>query len=109
MKANQIFTIKTFPQGKIAVTPKKTTLNFSNLVLACGAFSVFLSSSIVLGSSMISSFGSFYTDQNSLFEYEKQNIHRTSIPWLENRKDCEHTGRTWEGGKCWDSEHDMMF
>lgn len=33
----------------------------------------------------------------------------TSIPWLENQFDCEHTGRTWRNGKCWDSEHNPLF
>jgi hypothetical protein len=33
----------------------------------------------------------------------------TSIPWLENQFDCEHTGRTWRNGKCWDWEHNPLF
>ena len=33
----------------------------------------------------------------------------TSIPWLDNKFECEHTGRTWRDGDCWDSEHNPMF
>jgi hypothetical protein len=33
----------------------------------------------------------------------------TSIPWIFDKSECEHTGRTWEGGKCWDDEHNPMF
>jgi hypothetical protein len=33
----------------------------------------------------------------------------TSIPWIFDKSECEHTGRTWEGGKCWDGEHNPMF
>ncbi|MBO3458095.1 hypothetical protein G7B40_034760 [Aetokthonos hydrillicola Thurmond2011] len=35
--------------------------------------------------------------------------HPASIPWLENKSDCQHTGRIWEHGKCWDYEHNPMF
>ncbi len=35
--------------------------------------------------------------------------HPTSIPWISNQPKCEHTGRTWRNGKCWDYEHNMMF
>ncbi|ARV60855.1 hypothetical protein BZZ01_21535 [Nostocales cyanobacterium HT-58-2] len=33
----------------------------------------------------------------------------TSIPWQQNQSQCEHNGRTWRDGKCWDYEHNPMF
>ncbi|MEH2162542.1 MAG: hypothetical protein V7K38_16230 [Nostoc sp.] len=33
----------------------------------------------------------------------------TSIPWISDKSECEHTGRIWRDGKCWDSEHNPNF
>ncbi|MEH2326362.1 MAG: hypothetical protein V7K32_22930 [Nostoc sp.] len=33
----------------------------------------------------------------------------TSIPWIEDKSECEHTGRIWNHGKCWDSEQSPNF
>ncbi|MEH2329946.1 hypothetical protein [Nostoc sp.] len=33
----------------------------------------------------------------------------TSIPWIYNKSECEHTGRIWNDGKCWDTEHSPNF
>ena len=33
----------------------------------------------------------------------------TSIPWLTEKSQCQHTGRTWRDNKCWDYEHNPMF
>ena len=33
----------------------------------------------------------------------------TSIPWIDDKSECEHTGRIWNNGKCWDSEHSPNF
>lgn len=33
----------------------------------------------------------------------------TSIPWIENKSDCQDTNRTWRDNKCWDYEHSSMF
>lgn len=35
--------------------------------------------------------------------------HPTSIPWIDNSSQCEHSGRSWENNKCWDSEHSPTF
>ncbi|WP_334712985.1 hypothetical protein [Nostoc sp.] len=35
--------------------------------------------------------------------------HSTSIPWIDDPSECEHTGRNWRDGKCWDNEHNPMF
>lgn len=36
-------------------------------------------------------------------------VHPTGIPWLETQADCEKSGRVWQEGNCWDSEHDPTF
>ncbi len=33
----------------------------------------------------------------------------TSIPWIYDKSECEHTSRIWHDGKCWDSEHSPNF
>ncbi|MEH2195924.1 MAG: hypothetical protein V7K98_25230 [Nostoc sp.] len=33
----------------------------------------------------------------------------TSIPWIYDNSECEHTGRIWHDQKCWDSEHNPNF
>ncbi|MEH2438354.1 MAG: hypothetical protein V7K25_29845 [Nostoc sp.] len=33
----------------------------------------------------------------------------TSIPWINDKSECEQTGRSWNNGKCWDSEHSPNF
>ncbi|MCW5315050.1 hypothetical protein GTQ43_14895 [Nostoc sp. KVJ3] len=35
--------------------------------------------------------------------------HSTSIPWIDDASECEHTGRSWSDRKCWDKEHNPMF
>ncbi|MDZ8238443.1 MAG: hypothetical protein RMZ69_14890 [Nostoc sp. ChiQUE01a] len=35
--------------------------------------------------------------------------HSTSIPWIDDASECEHTGRDWRDRKCWDNEHSPMF
>jgi hypothetical protein len=35
--------------------------------------------------------------------------HPTSIPWLTDKSQCQHTHRIWRDGKCWDYEHNPMF
>lgn len=36
-------------------------------------------------------------------------VYSTAIPWLQNEADCLNTGRLWDGGTCWDAEHDPNF
>jgi hypothetical protein len=33
----------------------------------------------------------------------------TSIPWIDNQSECEHTGRDWHDTKCWDNQHSSTF
>ncbi len=35
--------------------------------------------------------------------------HPTSVPWINNKSLCEHTGRTWRNDDCWDAEHNPLF
>ncbi|RUT01777.1 hypothetical protein DSM106972_064000 [Dulcicalothrix desertica PCC 7102] len=46
-----------------------------------------------------------------LINYYNQtgNSYPTSLPWINNKSECEHRGREWQGEKCWDSEHNMLF
>lgn len=64
-------------------------LGFFTILLTCG----FTTSSLVSSSLTSTSDSSF----------------PTSIPWLHNQSECEHTGRSWRKGECWDSEHNPMF
>ncbi|MEH2297954.1 hypothetical protein [Nostoc sp.] len=32
-----------------------------------------------------------------------------SIPWIDDKSECEYTSRVWHDGKCWDSEHSPNF
>ncbi|MFN6478311.1 hypothetical protein [Nostoc sp. DedQUE07] len=45
----------------------------------------------------------------SLFASIGNSYHSTSIPWIDNASECEHTGRNWSDRKCWDNEHNPMF
>ena len=33
----------------------------------------------------------------------------TSIPWINDKSECEYTNRVWREGKCWDYEHSPNF
>jgi hypothetical protein len=33
----------------------------------------------------------------------------TSIPWIDDKSECERTGRIWNRGKCWDFEQSPNF
>jgi hypothetical protein len=35
--------------------------------------------------------------------------HPTSIPWLTDKSQCQHTHRIWRDNKCWDYKHNPMF
>ncbi|WP_392532763.1 hypothetical protein [Nostoc sp. C117] len=45
---------------------------------------------------------------NLLTPIEKSH-YSTSIPWINDPSECEHTGRDWRDRKCWDNEHNPMF
>jgi len=60
---------------------------------------------IVLSTSCFSTFSLIFSSLSSI----SNSPHPTSIPWLHNQFDCEHTGRTWRNEECWDYEHNPMF
>ncbi|WP_413171274.1 hypothetical protein [Anabaena azotica] len=45
----------------------------------------------------------------SLVHAKRQAVFPTSIPWIENRNDCERANRDWKDNKCWDSQHSPYF
>ncbi len=76
----------------------------SNIIFLIGFFSVLLTSILILFPFVSSSLAS-----SLAFISNTSSPNPTSIPWLEHQFDCEHTGRTWKDGKCWDYEHNPMF
>lgn len=78
-------------------------LNFSNIAFLIG-FLIILSTSTFITLPFV--FSSLISSLNSI---STSSAHPTSIPWLEDKFNCEHTGRTWSKGQCWDSEHNPMF
>jgi hypothetical protein len=77
------------------------------------ANSLFISGCVlVFLGSIGATFSGLFISSSSLlliFQNKSSTSHPTSIPWLVNKSDCEHTGRSWSGGKCWDNEHNPMF
>jgi hypothetical protein len=71
----------------------------TNIVLVSGSLIVFPTCALIILSSLTSSL--FASIQNSYYS--------TSIPWIDNASECEHTGRNWSDRKCWDNEHNPMF
>ncbi|MCC5652495.1 hypothetical protein LC609_22270 [Nostoc sp. XA013] len=45
----------------------------------------------------------------SSFTPVSSSYYPASIPWIYDKSECEHTGRIWGDGKCWDSEHSPNF
>ena len=79
----------------------------SNTIVIGGAIAVFITSSVIICSAIFAPTSSF--SPASTQESPSPEQHATSLPWLQNKSDCEHTGRTWSKGKCWDSEHNLLF
>lgn len=64
--------------------------------------------SIILSVCSVATFSSVFSSVRPLFRSSSSPA-PTSIPWIFDKSECEHTGRTWEGGKCWDNEHNPAF
>ncbi|BAZ08696.1 hypothetical protein NIES4071_05010 [Calothrix sp. NIES-4071] len=77
--------------------------NNTNKVI--GAF--ILTNLVVTGYFSVQFFGSWINYYKQT--YTTTNTYPTSLPWISTKSDCEHRGRDWRNGKCWDSEHDMLF
>ncbi|WP_414574742.1 hypothetical protein [Anabaena sp. CCY 9402-a] len=73
----------------------------SNIIFLFVFFIILSVCSFATFSSLLSTFSSI---SNANFSPSP-----TSIPWIFDKSECEHTSRTWENGKCWDSEHNPMF
>ncbi|MEH1830754.1 MAG: hypothetical protein V7L29_01375 [Nostoc sp.] len=69
-----------------------------NIIFLIGFLTILLSSSFTIFSFFWSSLTSISTSP-----------HPTSIPWIFDKSECEHTNRTWRDQKCWDDEHSPMF
>lgn len=36
-------------------------------------------------------------------------VHSTGIPWIQDQRTCQESGRSWENSICWDQQHDPNF
>ncbi|WP_062295709.1 hypothetical protein [Nostoc piscinale] len=83
-------------------TPKntKTFANPINIVFFVTSCIILSTSSLMMLSSVIPSVTSAISSPNA---------YPTSIPWINNESECQHTGRSWQDNKCWDNEHSLMF
>ncbi|MEH2215115.1 hypothetical protein [Nostoc sp.] len=71
-----------------------------NLVLLLVASIILGSSSFIIASYVLSSVSSIISSSDA---------NPTSIPWIDNKFDCQSSSRTWRDRKCWDYEHNPMF
>ncbi|MFN6483143.1 MAG: hypothetical protein RMX98_009395 [Nostoc sp. DedQUE02] len=67
----------------------------------------FLVGSIILGVSSFVIASDILSSVSSIISSSEASP--TSIPWINNKFDCQYSGRTWQNDKCWDSEHNPMF
>ena len=72
----------------------------TNIVFCLGALIILSSSGFAIFSYLLSSVSSTISSSDA---------NPTSIPWINNKSYCKHTGRTWRDYKCWDYEHNPMF
>ncbi|MBW4670464.1 MAG: hypothetical protein KME60_24365 [Cyanomargarita calcarea GSE-NOS-MK-12-04C] len=54
-------------------------------------------------------FSSFALSSSWSTTKDQDNFYPTSLPWIQDKSDCEYRGRTWEDAKCWDKEHSPTF
>jgi hypothetical protein len=78
----------------------KQKWNPVNNVVFMSAFLILSTSSFVIISEIMSSFSSTISSSD---------VAPTSIPWINNRYDCQRGERVWRDNKCWDYEHSPMF
>ncbi|MEA5620919.1 hypothetical protein VB711_24220 [Cronbergia sp. UHCC 0137] len=65
----------------------------------------FLMVFIILAISGLTTFSFVFSSSGIL----PKSFYPTSIPWIYKQSECEHTGRNWRNGKCWDNEHSPTF
>ncbi len=80
--------------------PKKRNsfLTPVNIMFLAGSVMILFASATTT-SSLVFSFVTSRTDTS----------YPTSLPWVENKYECEQFGRTWRNGQCWDGEHSYTF
>ncbi|AKG24743.1 hypothetical protein IJ00_19385 [Calothrix sp. 336/3] len=74
---------------------------------ALGNILLFIGFLTILLTSYLGIFSFFVSDNKTT--PNANSSYSTSIPWIFDKSECEHTGRTWRGQKCWDSEHSPNF
>ncbi|MDZ8186427.1 MAG: hypothetical protein RMX96_16445 [Nostoc sp. ChiSLP02] len=84
-------------QSQKPTNPLFTPLNST---ISLGALIILSTSSFMLIFYLLSSMSSFMSSSN---------VYPTSIPWITDKLECEHTGRDWYDDKCWDDKHSLMF
>ncbi|MEH1912739.1 MAG: hypothetical protein V7L05_32550 [Nostoc sp.] len=83
---------------------KYPLLNTGNLIFLTGFLTVLLSCSFTILPFLWSSL----TSLASLASISTS-PYPTSIPWIFDKSECEHTNRTWRNEKCWDDQHSPTF
>jgi hypothetical protein len=99
--------LQTYPkksyQKKAVDRTGKTFWTPINIFFVSSSLLVIVASSVGMFSSSSALSSSSSTDKAQVKFYP------TSLPWIQDKSDCEYRGRTWKDGKCWDKEHNPMF
>lgn len=84
--------------------------NYNKIVKSAGNKVLYTGLSITL---LVCSFATFKVIYHllisSVSSTTNTSFQPTSIPWLEDQSNCQHTGRSWHQNKCWDNEHSPTF
>ncbi|MEH2412291.1 hypothetical protein [Nostoc sp.] len=78
--------------------------NAGNIIFLTGFLTILLSCSFTIFPFLWSSFTSLAS-----FTSISTSPYPTSIPWIFDKSECEHTNRTWSNQKCWDDQHSPTF
>ncbi|MDF5736939.1 MULTISPECIES: hypothetical protein [unclassified Nostoc] len=84
---------------------KYPIFNGGNIIFLTGFLTVLLSCSFTIFPFLWSSLTSLVSISTS----PSTSPFPTSIPWIFDKSECEHTNRTWRNEKCWDDQHSPMF
>ncbi|QLE54606.1 hypothetical protein [Nostoc sp. TCL26-01] len=54
---------------------------------------------------------SYFIVKGLFFYYSSitKSSYPTSVPWINNKFQCEYSGRTWSRNNCWDEEQSPWF
>ena len=97
--SNSKTSLKTRQKNKIG----RNFWTHSNIVLLAGYLTILPICTLITFSSLLPLFSA------SLLASIGNSYHSTSIPWINDASECEHTGRNWSDRKCWDNQHNPMF